>query len=65
MGRAAVFVLKGRPDTLHVRLDGPVESRRRQAMQREGLDHETVRLQEQADRARRAFDDGTGGHRRA
>jgi cytidylate kinase len=56
LGRAAVFVLKGRPDTLHVRLDGPVEARRRQAMQHEGLDYQTAaRRQEQSDRARRAY----------
>jgi cytidylate kinase len=56
LGRAAAFVLKGRPDTLHVRLDGPVERRCKQAMQHEGLDHETAaRRQEQADRARRAY----------
>ncbi len=56
LGRASVFVLKGRPDTLHVRLDGPVEARRRQAMVHEGLDYETAaRLQAQNDRARRAY----------
>ncbi len=56
LGRASVFVLKGRPDTLHVRLDGPAEARRRQTMAHEGLDYETAaRLQEQNDRARRAY----------
>jgi cytidylate kinase len=56
LGMAGVFVLKGRKDTLHVRLDGPVEARRRQAMAHEGLDYETAaRLQEQNDRARRAY----------
>jgi cytidylate kinase len=56
LGRAAVFVLEGRQDTLHVRLDGPVEARRRQAMQHEGLDYETAaRRQEQNDRARKAY----------
>src|SRR2546421_2098706 len=42
LGRAAVFVLQGRPDTLHVRLDGPVEARRRQAMRHEGIDYQTA-----------------------
>lgn len=56
LGRAAVFVLKGRPDTLHVRLDGPIEARRRQAMVHDGLDYETAcRRQEQTDRARAAY----------
>jgi hypothetical protein len=56
LGRAAALVLKGRPDTLHVRLDGPVESRCKQATRHEGVDHETAaRRQEQADRARRAY----------
>jgi cytidylate kinase len=56
LGRAGVFVLRGRPDTLHVRLDGPVEARRRAAMAHEHLDAETAaKLQEQADRARRAY----------
>ncbi len=56
LGRAGVFVLQGRSDTLHVRLDGPVEARRRQAMTQRHLDYETVsREQEQADRARRAY----------
>ena len=32
LGRAGVFVLARRPDTLHVRLDGPEEARCRQAM---------------------------------
>jgi hypothetical protein len=32
LGRAAVFILKDRPDVLHVRLDGDVEARRHAAM---------------------------------
>lgn len=56
LGRAAVFVLKGRPDVLHVRLDASREARRRQAMSHEGLDYETAsRLQVQTDRARAAY----------
>jgi cytidylate kinase len=51
-----VFVLKGRPDVLHVRLDGPIEARRRAAMQRDGLDYKTAaRMQQATDYARRAY----------
>jgi cytidylate kinase len=56
LGRAAVFVLKGRSDVLHVRLDGSVEARRRQAMSHDGLDYETAcRVQMQTDRTRAAY----------
>src|SRR5258708_120556 len=56
VGRAAVFVLRGCPDTLHVRLDGPVEARRRAAMAHRKLDYESAaRAQRQTDRARRAY----------
>jgi cytidylate kinase len=56
LGRAAVFVLKGRPAVLHVRLGGSLEARRRQAMRHEGLDYETAsRLQLQTDSARAAY----------
>jgi cytidylate kinase len=56
LGRAAVFVLKGRPDVLHVRLDGPVEARRRQTMTHEGLDYQTASVRQQhTDRARAAY----------
>lgn len=56
LGRAGVFVLKGRPDVLHVRLDGAVEARRRAAMEREGLDYKTAsRQQVAADDARRSY----------
>lgn len=56
LGRAGVFVLRGWPNTLHVRLDGPVEARRRQAMRHEGLDAETAARQQMAtDRARAAY----------
>jgi cytidylate kinase len=56
LGRAAVFVLKGWPNVLHVRLDGPLEARRRQAMVHEGIDYETASAQQQrTDRAREAY----------
>jgi cytidylate kinase len=56
LGRAGVFVLRGRSDTLHVRLDGPVEARLRQAMAHEGLDEQTAReMQQEADQAREAY----------
>jgi len=56
LGRAAVFVLKGHPNVLHVRLDGDVEARRRSAMARQGLDYAAAsRTQQQTDRARRAY----------
>jgi len=56
LGRAGVFVLKGRPDVLHVRLDGDVEARRRAAMAHEGLDYKTAaRMQRDTDHARRAY----------
>jgi cytidylate kinase len=56
LGRAGVFVLKGVPSVLHVRLDGPVEARRRAAMQHEGLDYQTAsRMQQTSDYARRAY----------
>jgi cytidylate kinase len=56
LGRAGVFVLKGRPDVLHVRLDGDVEARRRAAMAHEGLDYKAAaRIQQETDHARRAY----------
>ena len=56
LGRAGVFVLKDHPGVLHVRLDGPVEARCQAAMTRDGLDHQTAsRMQQAADRARRAY----------
>ena len=56
LGRAAMFVLRGWPQTLHVRLDGPVEARRRQAMAHTGIDAETAaREQVATDRARAAY----------
>ena len=56
LGRAGVFVLKGRPHVLHVRLDGDIEPRRRAAMAHEGLDYKTAaRKQQETDQARRAY----------
>jgi cytidylate kinase len=56
LGRAGMFVLRGWPQTLHVRLDGPPEARRRQAMEHEGFDAETAARQQTAtDRARAAY----------
>lgn len=56
LGRAGVFVLRGRADTLHVRLDGPADARRRQAMAHEGLDEESAADQQRdTDRARAAY----------
>ncbi|HXM54034.1 MAG TPA: cytidylate kinase-like family protein, partial [Candidatus Dormibacteraeota bacterium] len=56
LGRAGVFVLRGRPDTLHVRLDGEESARRRQAMAHEGIDETTaITQQHEADRARAAY----------
>ncbi|HEV2218580.1 MAG TPA: cytidylate kinase-like family protein [Candidatus Dormibacteraeota bacterium] len=56
LGRAGVFVLKGRPDVLHVRLDGDVEARRRAAAALRGIDHAAAtREQQQTDRARVAY----------
>jgi cytidylate kinase len=56
LGRAGVFALKGRPDVMHVRLDGAVEARRRAAMRHEDIDYATAtRLQHRTDQARRAY----------
>ena len=56
LGRAGVFVLKGRTDVFHLRLDGAVEARRRAAMAYEGLDYKTAtRMQQDTDHARRAY----------
>ncbi len=56
LGRAGVFVLAGRSDTLHVRLDGRPEARRRQAERHEGITAElAARQQEDADHARSAY----------
>lgn len=56
LGRAGVFVLKGQPAVLHVRLDGEVEARCRGAAARRGIDLGAAkREQRQTDRARTAY----------
>jgi hypothetical protein len=56
LGRAGVFVLKGFPDVLHVRLDGDVETRRQAAMVRDGLDYKSAaKMQQATDQARRSY----------
>ncbi len=56
LGRAGVFVLKGRPGVLHVRLDGDVEARRRAAAVRSGVEYAAaMREQQITDRARHAY----------
>jgi cytidylate kinase len=56
LGRAAAMVLRDRPDTLHVRLDGPVERRLAAAVERTGRPVEEVRRTlEAADRSREAY----------
>ena len=56
LGRAGVFVLQGRLDVLHVRLDGDVEARCRAAAKRLDIDvGSAARQQRQADRARAAY----------
>jgi cytidylate kinase len=56
LGRAGVFVLRGRPDTLHVRLDGSAPDRLRQAIAHEHLDVATASIQlRETDRARSAY----------
>ena len=56
LGRAGVFVLKGRADVLHVRLDGDAEARRLAAMERDGLDYKSAAKKQVAtDHARRAY----------
>jgi cytidylate kinase len=56
LGRAGVFILKGHPNVLHVRVDGDVEARRRSAMVRHGLDYlNATRIQQETDRARKAY----------
>lgn len=56
LGRAGVFALKDAAGTLHVRLDGDVEARRRVAAERYGIDiAAATRSQQQTDRARLAY----------
>jgi len=56
LGRAAAIVLKRRPDTLHVRLDGPRPRRLEDAMSRSGRPRDEVRREMEAnDRSREAY----------
>ncbi len=56
LGRAGMLVLRGRPDVLSVRLDGPVAGRIARVMALEGIDEATAReRQAQTDRARDAY----------
>jgi len=56
VGRAAPFVLGRRPDSLHVRLDGPTDARVRQAMAALDLSEaEARRSQRETDAARAAY----------
>ncbi|RBY96669.1 cytidylate kinase-like family protein [Blastococcus sp. TF02-8] len=56
LGRAAALVLRDRPDTLHVRLDGPRERRLAAAVERSGRPREEVaREMAVADRGREAY----------
>lgn len=53
LGRNATVVLAGRPNTLHVKLDGPVEARVARAAAEAGISLERAReRQEREDRAR-------------
>jgi cytidylate kinase len=54
LGRAAALVLAGRDDALHVRLDGPVESRVAQAVARSGRPEAEVRRALRSNDAARA-----------
>jgi cytidylate kinase len=54
LGRAAAIVLAGRDDALHVRLDGPVETRIAQAVQRSGRPEAEVRRAVRSNDAARA-----------
>lgn len=53
LGRAAALVLTGRPDTLHVRLDGPPERRLAAAVEQVGRPAEEVRRERDANDAAR------------
>lgn len=56
LGRACAAVLRGRPDVLRVRLDGPAERRLEQAMRVQDIDLETAEKRlRQTDRARDAY----------
>jgi cytidylate kinase len=56
LGRAAAIVLADHAESLHVRLDGPLEGRVRRAVGLEGVDEEKARkLAAETDRAREAY----------
>jgi cytidylate kinase len=56
LGRAAMVVLRDRPDVLRVRLDGPVEARIARVVREQGLDERDARsLQREVDAAREAY----------
>lgn len=56
LGRGGVFILRGRQDTLHVRLDGAPAARLLQAVRHEGIDAATAAVQQrETDRARAAY----------
>lgn len=56
LGRGAAVVLRDVPHALHVRMSGPIESRVRQAMLIEGVDHATARWRQATeDMARDAY----------
>jgi cytidylate kinase len=56
LGRAGAVVLENHPSALHVRLDGEIEARVRQAVQYGEADEGTARKHlQQADRAREAY----------
>ena len=56
LGRAGAMVLRDRPDTLHVRLDGPEERRLAAAVERSGRSPDEVRREMEAnDRTREAY----------
>jgi cytidylate kinase-like protein len=48
LGRAAAMVLRGRPDVLHVRLDGPADRRLAAAVQHTGRPEDEVRRERDA-----------------
>ena len=53
LGRAAAVVLAGRPDALHVRLDGSIDGRVEMAMRQHGIDRAAARAaQKENDRIR-------------
>jgi cytidylate kinase len=56
LGRGAAIVLRDEPGALHVRLDAPRERRIEQAMEIEGVDHDTAAARQvHTDRARESY----------